>query len=169
MKKANKYCQQIHKLAPLPHFPPPADMRANLADELEIVWLEPKEKYPYLRESIGDFPQRRCFPQRMRPGGDNPGGPRTHLVAYAVLRSSADSSGGCFRRRYWWVKKYDRFQGHGADASGECYELGSCPVEAVRTDTIVAGIPSLRGACMDDRDAATHVHPALATTTEPSR
>lgn len=137
-------------------------MNANLTDELEIVWLEPKERYPYLRESLGDFPQRRAFPVRMRPGGENPGGPQTHLVAYAILRLNAGSASGCFRRRYWWVKKYDRFEGHGTDQAGEFYPLGSCPVEAVRTDTIVAGIPSLRWACMDDRDASTHVHPALS-------
>ncbi len=115
----------------------------NLAHEEEIVWLHPHERYAYLRESETDFAQRRAFPMDMRPTGkNNDGGEGTHLVAYAVLKQSAPSSRGYFRRRYWWVKSYDRFEGHGTD-HGSFYDTGH-PCEAVRTDSVVAGQPTVR-------------------------
>ena len=119
-------------------------MEANVVDEEEIVWLQSPERYAYLRENVMDFSQRRCFPKRLRPGGANTGAPNTHLVAYAVLKPRAASCRGWFPRRYWWVKKHDRFEGHGLDSASTFYEHGG-PVEAVQVESIKAGQSSTPG------------------------
>ncbi len=139
-----------NKERPLPEsrntlLPSTSDTESNgLESEAEIVWLHPPERYSYLRESTGPFSQRHAFPARMKPsGGNTDGGSGTHLVAYAVLKDDAPSSWGVFMRRYWWVKTYDRWEGHGTDR-GTFYEKGG-PVEAVTVESIHAGQPSMRG------------------------
>ena len=73
------------------------------------------------------------------------GGPKAHIVAYAVLKKEAHGvMPHTFERRYWWVKTYDRFVGHGLDR-GYYYSQGG-PCEAVLVDSIQANRPTTSGA-----------------------
>ena len=65
-------------------------------------------------------------------------------MAYALLKPDAPSQDGRFYRRFWWVKKFDRFEGHGTDKDGGHYDE-SGPVEAVIPSSVQAGKPSTPG------------------------
>lgn len=110
--------------------------------ETRIVWLRPKDNYEYLREGIWHCGQRVRFPlKQCDPAKWTDGGPLSHLVAYAVvdIRVPRDEC-GYFLRRYWWVKGYDRFEGHG-NCRGFWYRTGA-PCEAVDVMTIIPGVRS---------------------------
>jgi len=121
-------------------------MDINLENELEIVWLQPRERYPYLREQILATNFRQKLPRRYLVGcRDANGYPRRHYVAYSVLKPDALSDyPGRFWRRFWFVMHYDRYEGHGFDHRGVFYK-DSCPWEGVKTSSIIAGRPSERG------------------------
>jgi len=116
---------------------------ANVAEELEIIWLRPKEKYDYLREGYFISGSRhRPPPKATYTHKTCDGGLLAHVVAYAVLKPGAASKyPRTFWRRLWWVKTYDRWVGHGTDR-GHWYETG-CPCEGISTETVIAGQPSL--------------------------
>ena len=42
-------------------------MQTDIANEQEIIWLKPKERYPYLRERVEVVAQWQAFPKRQRP------------------------------------------------------------------------------------------------------
>ncbi len=96
----------------------------NFAQEKDIVWLDDRSKYPYLREVR--YPIRGRTP---RPGkGKVPG----KLVAYATLKSTAlADSPGMFVRRLFYVTARDPSPG--------------VPYEGVDTYSVHPGIPSMRG------------------------
>lgn len=115
----------------------------KLEDESHIVWLRRKENYAYLREGIMSCGQRVRFPLKPRdPAQKTDGGEKAHIVAYAVLRPNAESSflRGNFERRYWWVKGYDRWDGHG-DHNGHWYDAGA-PCEAIEVESVRTGVKS---------------------------
>lgn len=97
-----------------------------IQDERRIVWMEPPEGHPYLRESVITD-----FSARARPG--LPEGYR--LVGYGTARAGA--TGSLHRRRYWWVKQSDR----SLDPTG--VYATSCPAEAVIPSSIQVARPSM--------------------------
>lgn len=113
---------------------------AQVSDELEVIWLQPKEKYAYLREGDLFCAHRKKMPKDSWLRGSNfDGGPKCHMVAYAVLKPDAKSRyPRRFERRYWWVKTWDRWEGHGYDSANSFYERGQ-PTEAVAIESIKAG------------------------------
>ena len=113
----------------------------NLEDEAEIVWLHPKERYDYLREGevICTFKSRSLAKVWTPENCD--GGAGTHIVAYATIKPSVVGRGYAgHHRRIWWVKGYDRFDGHRTTKHG-FYDQGA-PCEAVAVESIQVGKPS---------------------------
>lgn len=120
--------------------------RANeqLTGEDAIVWLEPPENFPYVRETVvmDAGTRRRPISWKNMPG---------RLVGYSVLRPDAESwTPGYFTRRAFWVKEYDRSE----DPTG-VYRTG-CPAEGVDPLSVAPGIPGTKNtrawgcACFDE-------------------
>ena len=117
----------------------------GISNEFKIVWIGlPPKCYDYVREGLMECHSRRRFPIASRnPAECTDGGSRAHLVAYAVWKQDSPASfgmGGVFMRRYWWVKGYDRWQGHGTH-NGGWYDHGA-PCEAVLVESIRIGLPT---------------------------
>lgn len=106
----------------------------QLTGEESIVWLEPPERFPYVRETVvmDAGTRRRPLSWKIMPG---------RLVGYSVLRRDAKSwMPGYFIRRAFWVKDYDRSE----DPTG-IYRTG-CPAEGVDPLTVAPGIPGAQNA-----------------------
>lgn len=89
------------------------------AGEQEIVWLEDRNAYPYLREMEYTFPTRSCKPKVNR------------LVAYAVLAPGTQRhSQAGFLRRYWYVLPHDPYPGG--------------PIEGVDPASVFPGVPTMK-------------------------
>ena len=109
---------------------------ADIDAEESIVWLEDPSRYPYVREldHIASFRSR-------KPRFDLTG----RMIGYATLRQDAKGyAPGCFYRRVFWVKPYDRSE----DPNG-VYAHGS-PIEAVDPSTVAAGVAGTRPSCCRD-------------------
>jgi len=93
--------------------------------EKEIVWLDDRSKYSYVREVQYPIWSRTRKPRSSIVGG--------RLVAYATLEPSAPAhSPGMFVRRLFYVTSRDP------------YERGG-PFEAVDPYSVHPGIPAMRG------------------------
>lgn len=106
--------------------------RADLSGEVSIVWLEPPESFPYVRESVvmDAHTRRRPIPWKNMPG---------RLIGYTVLHPTAESwTPGWFIRRAFWVKPYDR-----SEAPAGVYRTG-CPAEGVDPLTVAPGVHGRR-------------------------
>ena len=119
-----------------------------LDDEDRIVWLKDPRDYAYLREGDCLCGGRVRFPLKgMDPAAHTDGGSLAHIVAYATLKAGTRVGCGWFKRRYWWVKSYDRFNGHGFARNfrgqGSGYYDHGAPAEAVMVDSVVAGVISI--------------------------
>jgi len=96
----------------------------DLSDEAAIVWLEPPDRFPYVRESIDLCAFRERRPRRRDVG---------RLIGYATLKPEARSQAGYFHRRVFWVKDYDR-----SEQPDGVYRTGA-PAEAVSPGTVGPG------------------------------
>ena len=93
--------------------------------EKEIVWVDDRSKYPYLREV-----QLPISGRTRRPSSGIVAG---KLVAYATLKPTARADNpGMFVRRLFYVTSRDP------------YERGG-PYEAVNPYSVHPGIPAMRG------------------------
>jgi hypothetical protein len=93
--------------------------------EEEIVWLDDRSKYPYLREVQLPISGRTRKPRSSIVAG--------RLIAYATLKPTAPAhSPGMFARRLFYVTQRDP------------YERGG-PYEAVDPYSVQPGIPAMRG------------------------
>jgi hypothetical protein len=97
-----------------------------IADEAEIIWLEPVDDLDYIRQSLEALPDRRRKPHYY-PG---------RMVGYATLHPGTRSSmaSGRFRRRVFWLKDNDR-----ALVPDGLYAYGA-PSEAVDPRTVAPGV-----------------------------
>ena len=104
--------------------------------ESRIVWLVPPAELPrYVRETVDLLPYRTGMSkrrQRQHPG---------LVVGYSELHPTAPSEDRQgFRRRIFWLKDYDPYQG------------GGCPCEAVAPRSVVAGCESVCDATCTGRE-----------------
>ena len=97
----------------------------NFELEKDIVWLEDRSKYPYLREVQLPITGRTRKPRSSIVAGK--------LIAYATLEPTAPAhSPGVYVRRLFYVTPRDP------------YERGG-PYEAVDPYSVQPGIPAMRG------------------------
>lgn len=117
----------------------------NIEHEQEIVWVgKDPDFYDYVREGFMLCHARKRFPLKSsNPAECTDGGPLAHIVAYTIWDqfAPASESVGIFLRRYWWVKGYDRWRGHGTHNGGWYHE--GAPSEAVFVWSIVRRKPSM--------------------------
>ena len=99
-------------------------MTADLQHEARIVWLESIERLDYVRESMLLHTKRKG---RVR-------WPVGRLIGYSEIDAEYRNFDRCYRRRVFWLKKYDR-------DSGDSTYLKSAPTEAVDPRTVFPGIP----------------------------
>jgi hypothetical protein len=122
-------------------------------DELGILWLRPKENYPfYLRQSVYTFKQARSVPKKVVEESFD-GGPIGHVVAVAILRESVRGEyAGLFDRHVWFVKSYDAFHGYkiheNQDGLVTWYGTDG-PAEAVRPQDVIPNVSFKRNAWND--------------------
>jgi hypothetical protein len=96
----------------------------NREHEKDIVWLDDRSKYPYLREVKYPICSRTTKPRNSIVPGK--------LVAYATLKPTAPAdSPGMFVRRLFYVTTRDPLPG--------------VPYEGVDSYSVHPGIPSMRG------------------------
>jgi len=103
-------------------------MHEDVEHEDGIVWLEPPERFPYVRQEVVTAgTRRRPVPWRGRAG---------RVVGYATLAPDAPNTGypGMFRRRVFWVREYDR-----SEQPDGPYRTGA-PAEAVDPLTVRPGV-----------------------------
>lgn len=97
----------------------------EIEDEEEIIWLVEPTSMAYVREGTIVTDKRR------KPITGQ--GSTNTIVGYAVLKADAPGRCGLFRRRIFWLSKYDRYyQPEGT------YSYGT-PAEAVDPRTVSAG------------------------------
>ncbi|MER5201485.1 DUF6009 family protein [Streptomyces sp. NPDC002755] len=99
---------------------------SQLADEVDVVWLEDPANFDYVRQALDKATQRRGKPRYSRDG---------RLVGYTNLASDAecDPDSGLFTRRTFFLLPHDR----DSQPTGD-YEVGA-PGEAVDPLTIRPG------------------------------
>lgn len=100
--------------------------------EERIVWLRDPEQFAYLREGVT------CTTRRSGPISGRYIEDLAFIVGYAECAPKGESGRGrtAYRRRFWWLKKYDR----DLDPQG-VYARGR-PAEAVDPRRVVANEPS---------------------------
>lgn len=111
--------------------------------ELGILWLRPREKYPFYLRFLGrrHYNHKQLIPKHVVEG-IGPG----HRAAIAVLRTDFESDNYNFLRRTWYVAAWDAFHGHRALDDSKWYAKPySCPCEAVKPQSIKANQPVVEG------------------------
>ena len=117
-------------------------------DELGILWLRPKENYPfYLRKNAWNLNQKQTVPKEMVERQFD-GDPTGHVVAVAILRHEVQVQYGVFNRRVWFVKSYDAFHGYrpyrNRNGTITWYDH-SGPCEAVCPQGVYPNFPDISG------------------------
>ncbi|MFF8430588.1 DUF6009 family protein [Streptomyces sp. NPDC016566] len=99
---------------------------SQLADEVEVVWLEDLSDLDYVRQALDKVHARRGKPRYERDG---------RLIGYSNLKPGAasDPDSGLFPRRTFFLLPHDRDN----DPTGP-YEVGA-PGEAIDPRTIKPG------------------------------
>lgn len=96
----------------------------DIKHEAEIVWLFDPESMPYVRERVTIVSTRQ---RPIKKYNDY------KVVGYAILKPDAPGK-RMFRRRFFWLKDYDRYyQPQGI------YSIGT-PVEGVDPLTVAPGV-----------------------------